>query len=167
MSGEERGEITEPEGAAYHEAAHTVVYHHLGLRLKQVSIACVESTQESRWTVEDQIMCHMAGRVMDDKLGRDPARSRTDWRQAYMMTGWLPEAKDAAAHDLIQRLYEKTKTIIEQPGNSAAIRALARKLIDGGTLDGPEAEQLIEEARRNAKDGGNQNVCPASPCARR
>ena len=47
-------------------------------------------------------------------------------------------------------LYEKTKAIIEEPLNRAAIEAVARMIPAGLTLEGPQAHQVIEQALREA-----------------
>jgi hypothetical protein len=150
MTGEERRKITECEGKAYHEGAHAIVYHHLGVPLQEVTIDHVTSPDDCTASDETRIMCRLAGAVMDGKLGRD--RSHRDRLMAYLELGSLaPMGDEAAFGALHQCLYEKTKAIIQEPRNRAAIEAVARMLRGGHTLEGPQAYQVIEQALREAK----------------
>lgn len=155
MMDEERKTKAGCEGGAYHEAAHAVVYHRLGIPLKEVSIDHVFSV-EGTFPLEACIMCHLAGVIMDEKLGRDCANR--DWLDAYSKAGSLVGIENSAAvHRVVERLRNETKAIIEEPRNWAAIQAIARLLLRGQRFKGPEADQVVGNALRHAGDGSELN----------
>jgi len=157
MTDEERKGMTEFERVAYHEAGHAVVYCQLGVPFKEVSIVASDHSlghvkgaefpglrlMTRSWN-EKCIMCVLAGPVMDEMLGQHLERSSSDFEQANMMAMNVTDG-EREVRDLIRRLHESTKAMIAEPGNWAAIEALAHVLLEKRTVSARRARRIVRD----------------------
>jgi len=160
MTDQECETTTDLEPVAYHEAGHAVVMCLLGVPFEEVSIVkSCRSLGHVAWNTPDGychaspsqrkkcIMCHLAGVVVGKMLVQPRTRYETDDIQAYQLATYL--AKDREDDQEVQCirncLETKTKKLIEQTANWAAIEVLARVLLKELTVSAGRVGRIVAE----------------------
>lgn len=152
--------MTETEQTAYHEAAHAVIFWHVRMPFTEVSViphddslgrvgvgVVLRDVREDRvstkvrlW-VERQIMCYLAGPIMDEILGQtveDSSDLHASVDLAERVTGSLAEMQA-----LVSWLWERTKNTLTTLLNRLALQAVAQALSQHRRLTARTARKIM------------------------
>jgi hypothetical protein len=157
------GERKKRIGTAYHEAGHAVVGAHLGLHITQIDPVPMGAESEAQRPWDG--ICHFAELpdAMSDEDFLTVARAGfvaekqlcdlNGWSSVQAHVGALNDSR--SVHDRLQgwnggttelyiAMHERAEAILRS--RWSAIEALAQVLLEGVTLEGPRAHEIISRA---------------------
>jgi len=164
---------------AYHEAGHAIAHYHFEMTLVLVSInepkkgrggvtqalgqdpfvlqqkgVFWENTPERTRFLSDRVITLLAGEVAQEKFcpgSVEPHHSRFDQFEAkHLIAEIVPIPLKGEREGMLEKLFQETRELIDEPSYSAAVEALAQALIEHKELSGKQATGIIRDAIRKA-----------------
>ncbi len=140
--------------SAYHEAGHALAAYRYGRPVLKIEIdgegsgatRCLGLKPDARrmfrrrvWRelVQQEILIALAGPLAEEiKYGKNAESAKIDWQHAHR---WLAELD---MQNALATFATQTRELLTEPATWNAVRTVARRLIQGRKITGPEVEAI-------------------------